>query len=93
MIADFRDSLVTFGPAFYRNLFWEAGLVGQVLYLEAEEVGIRSTGMGCYFDDPVHEAFGISSRDWQSFYHFTVGGPVDDPRLTTLPGYGSEEAR
>lgn len=93
MIADYRDSLVTFGAAFYRNLFWEAGLVGQVLYLEAEEAGIRSTGMGCYFDDPVHEAFGISSRDWQSFYHFTVGGPVDDERLTTLPAYGSEEAR
>ena len=93
MIADYKDSLLKFGPAFYRNLFWEAGLVGQVLYLEAEEAGIRSTGMGCYFDDPVHEAFGISSRDWQSFYHFTVGGPVDDQRLTTLPGYGSEEAR
>src|SRR5262245_19372052 len=93
MIADYTDSLVTFGAAFYRNLFWEAGLLGQVLYLEAEEAGIRSTGMGCYFDDPVHEAFGIASRDWQSFYHFTVGGPVDDPRLATLPGYGSEEAR
>jgi hypothetical protein len=90
MIADYRDSLKTFGAAFYRNLFWEAGLVGQVLYLEAEEAGIRSTGMGCYFDDPVHEAFGISSPDWQSFYHFTVGGPVDDARLTTLPAYGSE---
>jgi hypothetical protein len=90
MIADYRDSLITFGAAFYRNLFWEAGLVGQVLYLEAEEAGIRSTGMGCYFDDPVHEVFGISSRDWQSFYHFTVGGAVDDARLTTLPAYGSE---
>jgi len=66
---------------------WEAGLVGQVLYLEAEEAGIRSTGIGCYFDDPVHDVFGISSRDWQSFYHFTVGGPVEDVRLTTLPAY------
>ena len=36
MIADYMDSLVTYGAAFYRNLFWEAGLVGQVLYLEAE---------------------------------------------------------
>jgi SagB-type dehydrogenase family enzyme len=90
MIADYMDSLVTYGAAFYRNLFWEAGLVGQVLYLEAEEAGIRSTGIGCYFDDPVHEVFGISSRDWQSFYHFTVGGPVEDVRLTTLPAYGPE---
>jgi len=93
MIADYLDSLVVFGAAFYRNLLWEAGLVGQVLYLEAEEAGIRATGIGCYFDDPVHEVFGISSRDWQSLYHFTVGGPVEDGRLTTLPAYSLGEAR
>jgi SagB-type dehydrogenase family enzyme len=92
MIAEYMDSLVVYGAGFYRNLFWEAGLVGQVLYLEAEEAGIRSTGIGCYFDDPVHEVFGISSRDWQSFYHFTVGGPVEDGRLTTLPAYNLGEA-
>jgi SagB-type dehydrogenase family enzyme len=93
MIADYVDSLTTYGAAFYRNLFWEAGMVGQVLYLEAEETGIRSTGIGCYFDDPVHEAFGVTSKLWQSFYHFTVGGPVEDTRLTTMPAYRSEEAR
>jgi SagB-type dehydrogenase family enzyme len=87
MIAEYLDSLLVQGAAFYRNLFWEAGLVGQVLYLEAEEAGIRSTGIGCYFDDPVHEVFGIKSRDWQCLYHFTVGGHVEDVRLTTLPPY------
>jgi hypothetical protein len=92
-IADYIDSLTTYGAAFYRNLFWEAGMVGQVLYLEADEAGIRSTGIGCYFDDPVHEAFGIASREWQSFYHFTVGGPLEDTRLTTLPAYDFEEQR
>ncbi len=93
MIADYMDSLTMYGAAFYRNLFWEAGMVGQVFYLEAEAMGIRSTGIGCYFDDPVHEAFGITSREWQSFYHFTVGGPVEDTRLTTLPAYHFEQAR
>lgn len=92
MIADYRDCLATYGAAFYRNLFWEAGMVGQVLYLEAEETGIRATGIGCYFDDPVHAAFGIVSRAWQSFYHFSVGAPVEDERLTTLPAYNFEEA-
>lgn len=91
MIADYEDSLVTYGAAFYRNLFWEAGMVGQLLYLEAEETGIRATGIGCYFDDPVHAAFGIVSRAWQSLYHFTVGAPVEDGRLTTLPAYNFEE--
>jgi SagB-type dehydrogenase family enzyme len=93
MLADYLDSLLTYGASFYRNLFWEAGLVGQVLYLEAEEAGIRATGIGCYFDDPVHEVFGISSRDWQSFYHFTVGVPVEDGRLTMLPPYNLEQTR
>nr|MDP2192776.1 SagB/ThcOx family dehydrogenase [Rhodoferax sp.] len=93
MIADYRDSLATYGAAFYRNLFWEAGMVGQLLYLEAEEAGIRATGIGCYFDDPVHTAFGIVSREWQSFYHFTVGAPVEDGRLSTLPAYNVEEER
>ena len=93
MIADCMDSLATYGAGFYRNLFWEAGMVGQVLYLEAEEAGIRATGIGCYFDDPVHAAFGIASREWQSFYHFTVGGPVEDGRLSTLPAYNFEEER
>jgi SagB-type dehydrogenase family enzyme len=90
MIADYTGSLATFGAPFYRNLFWEAGMVGQVLYLEAEEAGVRATGIGCYFDDGVHEAFGITSPGWQSLYHFTVGGPVDDARLTTLPAYNRE---
>jgi SagB-type dehydrogenase family enzyme len=92
MIADFTNSIESYGAAFYRNLFWETGMVGQVLYLEAEEAGVRATGIGCYFDDPVHEVFGLS-RDWQSLYHFTVGGHVEDVRLTTMPGYGSEERR
>ena len=91
MIADYKNSLVTYGAAFYRNLFWEAGMVGQLLYLEAEETGIRATGIGCYFDDPVHTAFGIVSCAWQSFYHFTVGAPIEDGRLTTLPAYNFKE--
>jgi hypothetical protein len=87
MLAEYRSALVDIGPWFYRRLFWEAGLIGQVLYLEAEAAGVRSTGIGCYFDDPVHQVFGVQDLDFQSLYHFTVGGPVDDPRLTTLPPY------
>ena len=62
-------------------------MIGQALYLEAEAQGFRGTGIGCYFDDPVHELIGVSGHGWQSLYHFTVGRPVEDPRLTTLPAY------
>ncbi len=51
---------------------------------------VRSTGMGCSVDDIVHQPLDIDLADdaWQSLYHFTVGGAVEDERLTTLPAYG-----
>lgn len=62
-------------------------MLGQVLYLEAEAAGIRATGIGCFFDDEMHALLGIEDHCWQSLYHFTVGGPIEDPRLMTLPPY------
>ncbi|MFA6242372.1 MAG: SagB/ThcOx family dehydrogenase [Candidatus Hydrogenedentales bacterium] len=92
MIAEFEGSIERLGAWYYRRLFWEAGAVGQVLYLEAEAAGVRATGIGCYFDDPVHEVFGLVGQAYQSLYHFTVGGPVDDTRLMTLPPYPPERS-
>ena len=90
MIAEFEASLDEFGPWFYRHLFWESGIIGQVLYLEAEAAGVRATGIGCFYDDPVHEILGLTGHAFQSLYHFTVGTPIDDARLTTEPGYAWE---
>ena len=74
-------------PWCYRHLFWECGMLGHALYLEAEAAGVRSTGIGCYFDDELHRLLGIGDDRWQSLYHFTVGGPINDTRLVTLPPY------
>lgn len=90
MIAEVQQALFTHGAGFYRRLFWETGLIGQVLYLEAEAAGVRATGIGCYFDDPVHRVFGLEGLAFQSLYHFTIGGAVDDPRLTTQAPYGAD---
>jgi SagB-type dehydrogenase family enzyme len=87
MIAEFERPLQQYGPWFYRRLFWECGMVGQVLYLEAEAAGVRGTGIGCFFDDAVHQLLGLDTIAYQSLYHFTVGHPIEDPRLTTLPAY------
>ena len=86
MLAEFEAGLAE-GPWVYRRLFWECGLVGQTLYLEAEAAGVRGTGIGCFFDDPVHELLGLDDTAFQSLYHFTVGGALVDGRLQTLPGY------
>jgi SagB-type dehydrogenase family enzyme len=90
MLAEFEASLEELGPCFYRQLFWESGLVGQVLYLEAEAAGARGTGIGCFYDDPVHDVLGLTGHAFQSLYHFTIGIPIEDTRLTTEPGYAWE---
>jgi len=74
-------------PFLYKHLFWESGMIGQILYLEAEAHGLRSTGIGCFFDDEVHKVIGLKDNAFQSLYHFTVGGPIEDSRLTTYPPY------
>lgn len=93
MIVDFRASIERYGPWHYRRLFWETGMIGQVLYLEAEAAGIRATGIGCFFDDVMHDLFGLRGDPFQSLYHFTMGGPIEDRRLTTLPSYERRSAR
>jgi len=89
LLAEF-DTTIADGPWHYRELLREAGLIGQVLYLEAEAAGLRGTGIGCYFDDPVHELLGLHGTSWQVLYHFSVGLPVLDPRILTTPPYGPE---
>jgi SagB-type dehydrogenase family enzyme len=85
-LAEFDEPLKQ-GDWIYRQLYWEAGLLGQILYLEAEASGVRGTGIGCYFDDSTHEVLGITDTTLQDMYHFTVGTPIVDQRLTTLAPY------
>jgi SagB-type dehydrogenase family enzyme len=87
MIADFAQTIHGHGAWLYRRLFWEAGVLGQVLYLESEAAGVRATGIGCYFDDSFHELLGLTGNEFQDLYHFTVGGPIEDHRLMTIPPY------
>jgi SagB-type dehydrogenase family enzyme len=90
MLARFHPYLKT-APGAYRHLFWKAGLVGHLLYLEAEAQGYRGTGIGCFFDDGMHNLLGLKDREFQSLYHFTIGTPVADTRLKTFPAYHHRE--
>lgn len=86
MLARFED-MIAAAPSVYPKLFRECGMIGQVLYLEAEAQGVRGTGIGCFFDDTVHALAGLKTNRFQSLYHFTVGTPSADPRLATLAAY------
>lgn len=80
MMAEFRAVLERDGPWAYRRLHWEAGLVGQVLYLEAEAAGLRACGIGAYYDEATHGLVGLTEGDdrWRDLYHLAVGGRVEE---------------
>ena len=94
MLAEWDNALVN-GPAAYRHLHWEAGLLGQILYLQAENMGLRGTGIGCYFDDACHEFLGMRNEPdqqapLQAIYHFSLGLPLVDQRIQSHPPYSAE---
>jgi hypothetical protein len=87
MLGELEPALRAQGPRAYRRLHWEAGALGQVLYLEAEAAGLSGTGIGCFFDDVMHDLLGISDARLAMLYGFTVGGRVEDARVQTTPAY------
>jgi SagB-type dehydrogenase family enzyme len=87
MISEFEEPLNKFGSWIYPYLFWECGILGQLLYLEAEANGFRGCGIGCFFDDPLHEAIGLKGFEYQDLYHFSVGSNLQEIGSVTLPGY------
>lgn len=87
MLSEFKEPLNRFGAWIYPYLFWECGILGQLLYLEAEANGLRGCGIGCFFDDPLHDAIGLKGLEFQDLYHFAVGYPLPEIGVITLPAY------
>jgi SagB-type dehydrogenase family enzyme len=81
MIGDFETATRIYGDRGYRYVHFEAGALGQRLYLAAEALGLRATGIGAFFDDEVHKYLTLAPESGQVVYHFAVGYPVFDPRL------------
>ncbi|NUN24844.1 MAG: SagB/ThcOx family dehydrogenase, partial [Candidatus Jettenia caeni] len=85
-MSNFEYALLAYGDRGYRYIHYEAGFLGQVLYLGATAMGYDATGIGAFLDDDVH-TFLKTPAEQQVIYHFTVGKRVDDPRISTLPAY------
>ena len=81
MIADIDRAVRSHGDRGYRYVHFEAGAIGQRLYIAAEAPGLRATGVGAFFDDEVHRYLELSSTQGQVVYYFAIGHPVVDPRL------------
>ncbi|MBZ0186387.1 MAG: SagB family peptide dehydrogenase [Candidatus Obscuribacterales bacterium] len=90
MVADMEMGFALFGQRFYRLVHFEAGFIGQLLYLNACALGYDSTGIGCFLDDAINEYLSLSPG-FEVIYNFTFGKAVLDLRLTTLKSYAFPE--
>lgn len=81
MTADFERAARAYGDRGYRYAHFEAGAIGQRLYLAAEAVGLRATGIGAFFDNAVNRYLELTPEQGRVLYHFAIGYPVPDGRL------------
>ena len=81
MIGDLDRATRAFGDRGYRYVHFEAGAIGQRLYLAAEALGLGGTGIGAFYDEEVHSYLGLTPAQGRVVYHFAIGYPVPDPRI------------
>jgi SagB-type dehydrogenase family enzyme len=81
MIADLDRAVRLHGDRGYRYVHFEAGAIGQRLYLAAEALGLRATGIGAFFDDEVNRYLNLEPEQGQVIYHFAIGHPIPDLRI------------
>ncbi len=73
MFTDLHAALTRATSAVYRQLHWECGMLGQVLYQDATALRLMATGLGCFLDDLALQGLELGT----ALYHFAVGlGPA-----------------
>jgi SagB-type dehydrogenase family enzyme len=82
MIGDLERAAHTYGDRGYRYAHFEAGAIGHRLYLAAEALGLGATGIGAFYDDEVHRHLNLVPNQGQVVYHFAIGNPIPDPRVS-----------
>jgi SagB-type dehydrogenase family enzyme len=75
MIADLERAAKLFGNRGYRFAFFEAGAIGQRLYLGAEVLNWNATGIGAFYDDDVHRYLGFLEESQGDFRERAVANP------------------
>ena len=91
-LSDFGHVFLTEPPApwAYPRLHWQAGALGHRLYLEATRRGAGASGLGCFFDDYVHDLLGLPDSRYQVTYHVAFGArPARNARLLPEDPYAT----
>ena len=83
MVADLERAHDLYGDRGYRYAHFEAGAIGQRLYVASEALGLGATGIGAFFDDEVNRYLKLAPEQGQVIYHFAIGYPIPDPRLVS----------
>jgi len=86
LIGDLPRGFAAHGPRGWRYAHFEAGFLGQGLYLAAAACGFSATGIGAFYDEEVHRFWRIDpARHGRVIYHFALGGrSVPEPHLVTI---------
>jgi SagB-type dehydrogenase family enzyme len=90
MIGNLDRAARTYGDRGYRYVHFEAGAIGHRLYLAAEALGLGATGIGAFYDDEVHRHLNLLPNQGQVVYHFAIGYPVPDRRLSASPSTSND---
>jgi SagB-type dehydrogenase family enzyme len=88
MMADLAKAAQTFGNRGYRYIHFEAGAIGQRLYVGAEALGWNATGIGAFYDDDVHRYLGFLEET-----DLSVEASVDAAEQGALVMLGSPASR
>jgi SagB-type dehydrogenase family enzyme len=88
MVADLAAAAQVLGNRAYRYVHFEAGAIGQRLYLGAETLGWNATGIGAFYDDDVHRYLGFLEDTEGS-----VGSSLDAAEKGALVMLGSPTSR
>ena len=88
MIADLGEAARVFGNRGYRYVYFEAGAIGQRLYVGAEALGWSATGIGAFYDDDVHRYLGFLEEGTSS-----VDASVREAEKAALVMLGSPASR
>jgi nitroreductase len=77
-----------FGNRGYRYVHFEAGAIGQRLYVGAEALGWNATGIGAFYDDDVHRYLGFLEEG-----EIPVGASLHAAEQAALVMLGSPSSR
>lgn len=75
IVAKYEKTTSWYGERGFRYIYFEAGHIGQNVYLAATEMGLGTVAVGAFNDDEIARLIGLG-RDYIILYVFPVGRPV-----------------